>query len=80
LDELTIAIKAILYYTLTMKGVYKMTFSELINIRIYTCDARNRLEDLRKAGIITSRDYNDSCDRFHETHVIVEQYMDAHQI
>ena len=61
-----------------------MTFNELIDICIYTCNARNRLKDLRKAGIITIRDYNESCDRFHETHVIAEQYvkqyMDAHNI
>lgn len=57
-----------------------MTFNELIDIRIYTCAARNRLAELREAGIITSREYIDSCDRFHVTHVIVKQYMDAHNI
>lgn len=60
-----------------------MTFKELkelIDIRLYTCVARRRLSELREAGIITSRDFIDSCDRFHETHVIVEQYMDAHGI
>lgn len=57
-----------------------MTFEELLNIRICTCDARGILNDLREADIITSKDYVDSCERFHKTHCIVRDYMREHGI
>ena len=57
-----------------------MTFEELIDIRIQTCDARNRLAALREADLITSSDYVKSCNAFHETWQVVKAYMDAHGI
>ncbi len=57
-----------------------MTFEELMFIRRYTCAARRRLIDLRKAEIISFRDFIGSCDRFDQTHFIVKQYMDAKDI
>ena len=62
--------------TLTpMKGVYKMTFDELMNIRHYLVAASTRLITLEmKCGINTF----DQWKRFSDSWDIVRAYMTAH--
>ena len=73
--KLSIAIVSGICYTLTMKGVYKMTFDELMKLREYLVSASKRLTALQyKCGIGTF----DQWQRFRDSWYIVREFMLAH--
>lgn len=58
-----------------MKGVYKMTFDELMNIRLYLVSASKRLTAIEhNCGISTF----DQWQRFSDSWYIVREFMLAH--
>ena len=55
-----------------------MTFTELLNLEVFTCDVRERLASLEDAGLIDALDYSKACGRFHDSFEIIHAYGVSH--
>ena len=57
-----------------------MSFWELMTIRTFTVDARDRIIDLYHKGLIEKQDMIDTCNRFHDTYESVRDFMLQHDM
>lgn len=57
-----------------------MSFWELMTIRTFTVDARDRIIDLYHKGLIEKQDMIDTCVRFHDTYELVREFMLQHDM
>ena len=55
-----------------------MSFWELMNLRTFTVDARDRIIDMYHQGLIEKQDMIDTCNRFHDTYESVRDFMMQH--
>ena len=57
-----------------------MNFWELMTIRTFTVDARDRIIDMYHQGLIEKQDMIDTCNRFHDTYELVRDFMLQHDL
>lgn len=57
-----------------------MTFRELIDLELFTCEVRFRLYDLMDAGFITLEDYTNACKRYSSTWKVIDEYLETHEV
>ena len=57
-----------------------MSFWELMNLRTFTVDARDRIIDMYHQGLIEKQDMIDTCNRFHDTYESVRDFMLQHDM